>query len=520
LQPGPYDFTNLEDFTGLRNVEVRIRDASGVRSVVRIPYYFTERLLAAGLTDFNVSWGAQRQSAFGDTYGTGAFSAFVHHGITDRVTIGAEAQASSGYAFAALAGAARFDRVGVFALDVGAQRLEDGDVHVADVFNWHYTRGGTTLRALTRGYGDGYRTSSAPPVPGALELPRREVALGWDEALYGSVLLSLNASERRFKVQATQRDYGASLSAGLRSWGNVIISAQRSCASHQCTTQAAASLSIPFGAHHSVNAGWRRDVEGANTTYLQASRSVPTGEGYGWRVNAQDSQGARDLAADGTLRLTQGVLTGAVRRTTFDDGSSSEGWSTGLEGSLACVGSSCYLTQPITDAFAVVDLNGVEGVRVSRNNEVIGRSGASGEVLVSSAPALTRNDIAIFDEDVPISIAVLRNTHLLVPAQGVGYRVRFDLRPILAIRGTLVREQEGRRVPIENVELIVRGEGADPIRARTAGAGFFEIDQLEAGRYVITADLTEGPCVVFVDVPPTRETVHRVGEIACEIVAY
>jgi outer membrane usher protein FimD/PapC len=173
----------------------------------------------------------------------------------------------------------------------------------------------------------------------------------------------------------------------------------------------------------------------------------------------------------------------------------------------------------VTDSFAVVELNGVEGVRVSRNNELIGSTGPSGEVLVANVPVLTRNDIAIADGDVPISISVPTNRQVLVPAQGVGYRVRFDLRPVMSIVGKLVRDRDGTRVAVENTEMSVRSEHTAALHARTGKDGFFQIDQIEAGRYYLLADLEEGPCGAYAEIPAERTPVLRLGEVKCEIAA-
>src|SRR5204862_8121317 len=127
LDTGPFDLRNLSDFAGLRNIEVVIRDASGVRQRIRVPYYFTTVLLAAGLTDFNVSAGAERVGTFSDTYAQGVFSAFIAHGFTDDFTAGAAVQATSGYRFAGARLAARSTALGVASLDVGSQRAGSRD---------------------------------------------------------------------------------------------------------------------------------------------------------------------------------------------------------------------------------------------------------------------------------------------------------------------------------------------------------------------------------------------------------
>ena len=523
LQPGPYDFRNLQDFAGLRNVEVVIRDATGERERIRVPFYFTERLLSKGLTDFNVSWGAQRSASL-DSYGVGTLSAYLFHGVTDRLTLGVEAQRSSGYAYGALAAGVRTDLFGVFSGQVGAQRLGDAPSALAGTFAWNYTRGGTTLRALARGYEAGYNTMNfAPGTPDNFNVSprlRREATVGWDQSLGWTLLLSLSATDRRYFNALPQRDYGVSLSAGVFGIGNLIASVLRTCILDAvCTTQAGASFSVTLGDPYGATTGWRRDAEGGDTSYVQAYRSVPLGEGYGWRADVQQTPTTREAAADATLRLRHGVITAGARGAKFDGGGSSESYRAGLEGALACVGASCYITQPVTDSFAIVELNGVEGVRVSRNNEVIGSTSTTGEVLIANVPVLTHNDIGIADEDVPISVAVPFNRQVLVPAQGVGYRVRFDLRPIMSVIGTLVHERDGTRVQVENTELIVRSERTEPLRSRTGKGGLFQLDQIEAGRYHLSADLEEGQCGAYVEIPAERTPVFRLGEVKCEIAA-
>jgi outer membrane usher protein len=519
IAPGPYEFSNLQDFAGLRNVEVVIRDATGVRDRIKVPYYFSERILAEGYTDFNVAWGAQRRGTFSDTYDVGTFSGYVYHGFTDYLTLGLEAQRTSGYAFAAIAAGLRSDRFGVFSLDLAGQRLASGGFSRADMLNWRYTRGGTTLRMMTRGYSEGFRTTDTDTslLP-ALELPRREYDVAWDQKLPFTLLLSLNAAERGFHgTQPPGHDYGASLSASLLGYGNISISGQRTCALHACTNQAAVNVSIPIGTQLNLNASYRRDDDGTLTRYAQLSRPVPIGEGYGWRATVQDSGGTRDASVDGSLRMKHGVLSASADVTTFSDGTRSTATRGSVEGSLACVGTSCYTTQPITDAFAVVDLSGVDDVRVFRNNEVIGRTTSSGEILLSNTPTLSRNDIRIADEDVPISIAVLRNSTVLVPAQGVGYRVTFDLRPIASVTGTLVMKDGD--VPVTNVEIVVISGHSDPYRARTGNGGRFELDGIQAGRYYVSADMEQGACGAYVDVPFSRNAVYEAGVVRCAISA-
>jgi outer membrane usher protein len=171
------------------------------------------------------------------------------------------------------------------------------------------------------------------------------------------------------------------------------------------------------------------------------------------------------------------------------------------------------MTQPITDAFAVVDLDGVPGVRVSRNNEEIGRSDDSGQVVVAVVPSLTTNMFEIADSDVPISISVRENQKTVVPAQGVGYLVHFDLRPIAAIEGRLLRGTK----PLENLEFVLRSPASGERNLRTGHEGRFQVDQVESGRYQVSVSLSDGSCDATIDVPSSKEPIRKLGDVHCEI---
>jgi hypothetical protein len=160
-------------------------------------------------------------------------------------------------------------------------------------------------------------------------------------------------------------------------------------------------------------------------------------------------------------------------------------------------------------------------VRVSRNNELIGATSSTGEVLIANAPVLTRNDILIADGDVPISIAVPTNRQVLVPAQGVGYRVRFDLRPLMSIVGTLVRESRRRQgrggeYGIDSAQRAHRKRSARA-PARTASS---RSTRSRPAATTCPRTMEEGPCGVHVEIPPERKPVLRLGEVKCEIAAH
>jgi outer membrane usher protein len=516
---GPFDLRNLSDFAGMRNIEVVIRDASGVRERIKLPYYFTTTLLARGLTDFNVSVGAERASAFSDTYAQGVFSAFIAHGFTDDFTAGAAVQSTSGYRFAGALLAARSSLFGAAELDVGSQRNGSASPVSAAILAWNYTNNTTTLRGLLRGYQRGYSTSGSAPSLG-LQQVSREASLGWDQTLAPRIFGSITATDRRyFDDSSPTREYALSFSFGLFGNGSLLVSALQSRHGAVSTLSGTVLVSYNLDSERYVQATAQRDVTGKWDYTAQAVKNLPEGEGVGWRVAAESNDSTRTAQAGAAWRMPRGVLSAEARRIDTRGEGSINDLRASIEGALACIGSHCEATQPVTDAFALVDLSGVPDVRVYRNNQEIGHTGPDGQLFIATVPALTENVIRIADEDVPISMSVPTNTATLVPNAGTGHFVKFDLHPILAARGRLRWVSSDGPQFLENLEIAIQRRDHPERKARTGQGGFFEIDQLGPGGYQLVAQLGDGACHALFDIPRGGSPVKDLGVITCEIAA-
>ena len=526
LRPGTFDLRNLSDFAGLRQVEVVVRDASGIRERLKVPYYFTDTLLAQGLTDFNLSWGAQRPNPFSDTYGSAAFSGYVVHGLTDFLTLGVAGQSAQAYRYAGAQAGWRMPWLGVLTAAVGWQRDEERASALARKVSWTYTRDVTTLRALWRAYDQSF--SQQPPAPFSgplqpltLQPLSREYAVGWDQGITRHVLASLVATDRRYALDSRpEREYSAQLSIGLFGWGTLTLAALQTRRGPLRVNEGSISFSANLDDRRYVQLDARRNPGKRDEYTAQVAQSVPEGQGVGWSLRADADDTTRNGEASGTWRAARGVLSGEVRETHKLGGSDTTGARVGLAGAVACVGTHCELAQPVIDAFAVVDLAGVPDVHVYRNNQEIGKTNSKGQLFIADLPALTENEIRIDDGDVPISVSLSTNKVTVVPAVGAGLRVSFDLRKLSSAAGTLKAKTPEGLKPIENIELMLRSERTDDVKLRTGRDGRFEIDQIETGRYHLAAPLAEGQCGVYIDIPEKRPSVLELGDLTCEIAVY
>ena len=86
-----------------------------------------------------------------------------------------------------------------------------------------------------------------------------------------------------------------------------------------------------------------------------------------------------------------------------------------------------YWSRPIRDSFAVVDTGGVAGVRVLRENQLVGKSDSNGRLLLTDLQAFQRNRLAIDDRDLPIALGIAEGSRTVAPPAGAGIAVRFEV---------------------------------------------------------------------------------------------
>lgn len=106
VPPGPFVIQEAPGLTGDLQASVVTRDALGREQITTVPLYIDPRLLAKGLSSFSLEAGLPR-----DDYGVRSFS-YRHHpvasvaaryGVTDTLTLEAQAQAGRRLAMGALA---------------------------------------------------------------------------------------------------------------------------------------------------------------------------------------------------------------------------------------------------------------------------------------------------------------------------------------------------------------------------------------------------------------------------------
>lgn len=166
-------------------------------------------------------------------------------------------------------------------------------------------------------------------------------------------------------------------------------------------------------------------------------------------------------------------------------------------GSVAFLGSSAYPLRESPDAFAVVRTDGIAGVPVRLENRLVGRTDASGQLLVTDLLSNQKNRIEIDPLGLPLELRPDLTRREVAPRSRSGVLVSFRLRrirPILAV----VQDAASRVLPPGTLGSLRpdRPEFAGESRAVPVGHdGEVYIEDL-AEDSILTFALADGPCRV------------------------
>jgi outer membrane usher protein len=387
VDPGPFTVHNPPVFTGGGNLQVVVRDTLGRETVYVQPFYVSSQSLGAGVSDYAIEAGRLRENfataddKYTDNFALGSY----RYGVSDQLTLGTRLELQD--AARTLGGSVIYSRPRIGQLNASLSGSSGDAGNGAQL--------GLGFERVVRGMNLGLQGSWSNPdyvelgrEPGAVARSLRARA-GF--ALPASASLSVAWAEEirrdRSDLQLTALTYSQPVLGwyGSASWlhspqagDSVVLGASRALASGR-------TLSLQI----------QRDDAGDFMLTLTWQRS-PQGP-LGWHALASASAGdiqstIASLAyttARGNTRLTAAAIEGA------------RSLQAELNTGLAWVGSDAYWTRPVRESFAIADAT-APGVRIYRDNQLIGTTGANGRTLVPDIITYNTTRISLDTEDLPL----------------------------------------------------------------------------------------------------------------------
>ncbi|WP_309827782.1 fimbria/pilus outer membrane usher protein [Paracidovorax wautersii] len=431
VQPGPFTLGDLPAVNGAGTASVVTTDALGRQVVTAVPFYVSSQLLRPGWTDYALSLGALRRGyglrSFG--YGAPLATGVARRGLSDSVTVEAQAQAGRGLAVLGAGGLMRWGTLGVFNASLTHGRATGHNDLAADrPGGWQWSagyqyltpRGGITLLETRRGAGFGDAANHAADALQPNQRTRQinaSLVRGVGSLAAGWVDLRGAGTQRSRVAYASYstplgRDAFFSLTAGRTvETGEMQVRAQLTYLLDPLLTAQAGIARLGDTAQGEV--GMQRSLrsDGGVGWHLGHTRSGSTGGSVGRNYRLASAQ------YQGRYGLVQGGLFGSSAGTTH--------WA-GASGSVGMMDGYAFAANRVTDGFALVSTE-APGVPVTFNHQPAGTTDARGYLLVPNVPAYYPARYAIDPLSLPVDVHTPALERRVAVAQGRGTLVHLPV---------------------------------------------------------------------------------------------
>jgi outer membrane usher protein len=503
IPAGTIDLANIPVASGSSDVRTVVRDAFGREQVYDLRANLAPQLLAPGLSEFAYTLGFVREAASSASFSYTRPVALGRHrvGLDDVLTVGGRAEASldrfmAGPSLTVGTLVGQFD---VEAVGSVAQGITGGAGSAG--WSWSGRRWGGALRV--RGTTPFFSTAVLDPW-----MDRPVLDLGANFSVLPVERLSLALD----LVGSRWRDGGDSASATIRAsvavgFGlTVIASATQTFGGPTAGPSGMLSFSWALGDQTTAQASTGGGAQGM-TGSAGASRPLPPGAGYGYRVQGDLATGVQ--SASGLFQYQTGfgryeAQVDQVNATTLG--------AVRAAGGFVVAADRVFATRPVEEAYALVRV-GVPGVTTYLENQPVGVTDDQGDVLIPSLLARYSNRISIRAADIPMDYEVGKVELLAAPFRKGGMVVRFDVNPIRAVTGRLRLEGEGQGAPARG-ELVVVQDGAE-LRAPTSSEGRFFLEGARPGVHAAVVTWAGGRCRATFQIPE-RAGMQDLGVVRCE----
>jgi len=542
IAPGTFDLRNIYSYTGQHNVVVVLKDPFGHEQRISYPLYFSTQLLREGLQEYRYNAGFLREDygVKSDEYGKSAFSAFHRYGVTSSFNIGARAEGSDGVYNGGVFTVFTLPRLGAFTLSYAGSSAHGERGH-AGALQHTYQLGSFSTNLSLREYSRDYATVGVPPSPDMTRYTASG-AVGFTLPFGG---VSLGYSATKTYSGKNTRVTSANYSKGISK--NVSFFATAS-ETREVKTNYSLFVGLNFNFDNNMHGALQyTKTTGADTETAQIQKDVPVGEGLGYRANVNRSAAGPATTNSfnpfvqyngryGIYALDSNIQNSA--------GKTTEAYNLSTAGSLVYAGGFFGLSRPVSDSFSIVMLDKVTNAKVLNNGQEIGTTGSSGSVVVPTLTSYGQNQISVDVRNLPMDYSISGVNKALSPSLWSGSCVAFDAVRMQAVTGSLFANADGKKIPMEYVDITLKAGEKEAISPTGKGGEFYientlpkeaieGADQLSCrtiaerrktggkiikpGVYAASVDYENQKCVFQITFPETEEVITNIGEVVCSL---
>lgn len=270
-----------------------------------------------------------------------------------------------------------------------------------------------------------------------------------------------------------------------------------------------AGLTIPLGIRSSVTASGVLDSWRPYGQIESSQSAIEIGD-FGYQLYAAEGSRESHEFATGQYKSPWALVTAGVDRT------SGSGPTYRLEGqgAVSVIDGTVFPSPPISDAFAVVDTNGLAGVHVLRENRIVGQTGPDGRIFIPDLRSFEVNHLAIDPNDIPPDTALSSATHDVRPQDRTGVVVPFEIR---RSNGALLRLVHESGEPVAFGSAATLGSSGKPVPVGYDGEAY--VEDLDLHNELTVTEPNGARCVAMFEYLAKPGDVPEIGPVLCRSVA-
>jgi len=451
---GPFSIQDLPVPIGRGNASLVVRDILGREQIITQPFDTSSRLLKQGLHDYSYELGFVRRNYGTDSNNYGRPLAVGTHrvGLTEQFTGEAHGEFLDNQQTIGIAGVMMLPAAGVLSGSFAASHSDKGLGGLLGLGFRRQSRslsfGANTQIASQRFVKLGMQSEEFAP----RHISQAFISLATTD--YGS--FSARFTQQAFRDKEDNEIVSGSYVRQLGGIGSLSMSVTRFLSGD---AQTVFSLNFSMLLGKRTNASISTSARpGAEQTQIQVGRNIPAGSGMGYRLIGG--------MGDSEIRQAELNLQNQIGTYTLGAAQSNgqESFRASVNGGVAFIGGSAYLSRRITDSFAVVEVPDYSGVGIYADNQLVARTNTNGSALLPRIRPYQKNLVRIEQADLPLDAKIDRIQLNAVPNFRSGLLLKF---PIKRSRGALIN------VVLENGEPLPAGALAEILRKNVEGNEVF-----------------------------------------------
>lgn len=501
IPAGGFSITDIPAISGSGEVTVVVKDILGREQIITQPFYSSPILLAEGLSDFSFEAGVERENfaKHSADYGGALASATWRKGLTDHLTVETHGEWTKNHFNLGLGGVWLMPRYGVLGAGLAGSSTDNGQASL-ETLTYEYSQDGFSVGARQQWAGGEYRHLGQADNE---SLPARQTSVFGGLSLGKSGNFALAYFKQDKRAGADTEFATLSYQLGLPWRGTLLLNYLQTLTGEKAKA-ATLSLTFPFGERSTVSYQHRNDLKrdgDADVHYLTLQQSLPAGEGWGYRVQVSDReendlgfayQGRYGTYAADMLQRSDGTTTHLMAR-----------------GGLGWLSGKLFASRMIDEGFGVVDVSGFAGVRVYAENQLMGKTGQDGKLLLPQLRPYEENDIRIDHRDLPMDADIETLRLKIAPHFRSGVPIEFPVKHLHPALLTLMLE-DGRPVPPGARVTRMGGNTYYSVGMN----GLVYVEDMDAD-FELVVNYTGGQCRARVAMPVSDEPQPDLGQQVC-----